>query len=1307
MVYFIEQDLEGFIWVSSQIGVHRYDGYSFKTYSNSELHLAERIPAQLAIDSQNRLWMSSRGPAHLPGRTVVLDIKADTLYNLESITRGICKPEEITYTCNPDPGSSEVIVANDSGGVFRYTDKFEKLFQLPFPETYYYRIKKGTDGSYWIGHKNALFRVKEGEETIEYRADLDPDELIWDVTLIDGKTILEVAIKNTYHYKYLVLDGDTLIPYHLKGADPERIPKRLLTFPNYELALTSDSLLIYDYDGKPMASYPSFRRMGKREYISVNKTMEDVQGNHWITTDNGLYKLAARRNPFSIQHEGLGSFGILKVKDQLWMGGDPKLMMEDQKSKKRLAPPLNRGVINFFEDEENRVWIAGGVRGILMYDPPADSLKWFIFHELYGMNLPFQNPVTKHYWVGTAKGLYRIDPLACPSDTCHIGKNLLPDAPELIKIMQFYPSKEGIWVVTNYGLYLMDSGSETLIKHYSKADGLPFDNLNHIYQDEEGILWLASRGGGLIRWDRLSQSFQQFTVEDGLSHNNLYAVYEDDFETLWLPSDYGLMAFDKTSHTTKLYLPQNGIAHEEFNTFSHFQDEEGYLYFGGLSGITHFHPRDLQVQEEQYVPPLLLTKVQVLEKDAETFSDRTSRYKEMSEIILSPNDRILEIELTYLDYEALTDNQYAYYIKGYQDQWVYTSDNRITLINLPYGNFELVIKARGASGGWTTKMLRIPIYMSSPFYIQTWFIALMVALAITIIWFAVRLRLRALKKDRERLEREVAKRTQKIAIQAEELKELDQVKTQFFANITHEFRTPLTLVIGPIEQSIEELPSNPMRNRLKGVLRNARNLLGLVNQLLDLSKLESHRMQIEVSRGDIVEYTQGLVEQFLPLARQKHILLSFSSITSKWNTHFDHDKWNKTVYNLLSNAIKFTPATGKVEVRLKQVQEHSLEFIQLEVKDTGSGIPTDNLDQVFDRFYQVNSTTTRAQGGSGIGLALVKELVELQKGNISVDSVVGEGTSFVIKLPVYPEPTNSPIHIPQLVETIQLPDDIPDPDHERSDLERSIDKKGRSASGETGVLGKLELLIIEDNDEMRSYIRSCLNADQFKISEAKNGEEGIEKAIANVPDLIISDVMMPKKDGFEVTRSIRDHLATSHIPLILLTAKASLESRLEGLKRGADAYLTKPFSPHELVIRIHNLIDLRRQLQARYQQEQDPENPSQPYPKMFEAEATFISQLKAFIADNLQNTALNVELISVHFGMSRTQLYRKIQSLTDVTISDLIRTARCALALEMLKEKKLTIARIAYEVGYASPGHFSRSFKKHFGKSPSAMAEEF
>ena len=1159
-VFDIVQDNEGFIWVSMPGAISRYDGNRFKTYDVSFLNIHDDVPSFLGIDKNNHLWYCEWRSIDKPIQGGVINTQQDTICSFETFTKGLFTSGEVIHINNARLNNNDLFIATRRGIVYRFDGTFEEIYRFPNGISNHVICEPSPDGGYWILH---------GKEAIQILNQQKLQSFQFTHTLTNFISFYPSLILETRHadtVRYWQLKQDRFVPYIPENYASDDIKSIFQIQKDYRSFATNDAVLVQDTLGNILFSFDEFEKMGAKSKFKHNTTLLDGQNLLWITTENGLFKLTQKKNPFSLLQSGNSTRGIYQTADHLWIGGyfgNVRTDLNTGRQMEFISPPI--AAMAFHKDHQGHIWIGTSVRFLYEYVPDQDSLISYEQQDLNALYLPFQNQVTGQLWIGTNNGLMRFD-----NNNNKTTPFRLSIPSEGVGVRQIHQNEKGVWLVTNKGLFLMNSRMESLLEHYTVSNGLPHDNLNHLYEDKAGLFWLGTKGGGLIRWDIEKNTFRQFSQENGLSNNNIYAVYEDEFETLWLPSDFGLTSFDKNAHLTRVYLPQNGIAHKEFNRFSHFQAEDGTLYFGGLNGVTKFHPKDLK-QNEGYKTPIYITRLQLLEQDAEEFIDKTEDYLATKSIQLSPNVEILELEISILDYERSEVNQYAYQIEGYQNQWIYTKENKISIINLPYGNYQLRLKGRGASGTWSSQILSIPIIVRTPFYLQWWFIVAVAVLIAGSIMVGMRWRVVKLHKDRERLEREVKNRTrqiefdrQTIAKQAEDLQQLDKAKTRFFSNITHEFRTPLTLITGPTEQLLSENQSGATRKRLSGIAKNARSLLELINQLLDLSKLEGGQMKIEVARGDIVKYTRELVNRFKPLADKKEQQLIFKSDQNAWETHFDKRKWDKVIYNLLSNAVKFTPNDGTVELFLRKTQTPENEEIRLIVKDTGIGIEEKTIEQIFDRFYQVDPSSTRVQGGTGIGLALVKELVELQDGKISVTSKPGQGTMFEVNLPV--------LESKGVLSSSEQSSISSFPVFSFQDNTPPADQLQTPVFEETG---KLELLIIEDNYEMWDYIRLCIDTSKYNISDASNGEEGIEIALRSIPDLIISDVMMPKKNGFEVVQTIRDDIRTSHIPIVLLTARASLESRLKGIERGADAYLTKPFSPKELALRIQKLIEIR------------------------------------------------------------------------------------------------------------------------------------
>ena len=518
-------------------------------------------------------------------------------------------------------------------------------------------------------------------------------------------------------------------------------------------------------------------------------------------------------------------------------------------------------------------------------------------------------------------------------------------------------------------------------------------------------------------------------------------------------------------------------------------------------------------------------------------------------------------------------------------------------------------------------------------------------------------------------------------------KEVDEMKSKFFANITHEFRTPLTLILGPIEMMKSEAVSPKIHQHLDVMKTNASRLLELINQLLELSKIEAGSLKLKAFPGNIVPLVKGVVMSFESIAQKKGILLKVESVNEDMKVYFDREKLEKILINLISNAIKFTPEGGQILVELTNT-EH---YLDIKIKDSGTGIPEKDLEFIFDRFYQ--SDKTGGSMGTGIGLALTKELIELHHGSIEVKSEEGVGTDFCVQLPV------GDVH---LSEGQKIIEEIPASGTSSSKewvFHESDSGESHSDTNEKSGSPKPQLLLIEDNWDVRNYITEILNPD-YQIIQAHDGEEGISMALENIPDIIISDVMMPKKDGYEVCVSLKQDEKTSHIPIILLTAKVTTEDKIQGLENQADDYVTKPFVPKELLVRVRNLIESRKKLQQKFQRELVLK-PSEM--AVNSVEEKFITKLLEIVEEHIGDEKFGVEQLAREIGMSRSQIHRKMMALTNQAPNQFIRTFRLTRAMELLKKKAATASEISYQVGFGSPSYFTKCFREQYGFTPTEI----
>ncbi len=1306
----IFKDQQGFMWISTRYGLNRYDGHSYQLYTREKNGLSYNDNIrQISQDPEGNLWLfySNYNNGVLPDAKSVdaIDIfdpktEKTTPFDLYFAGKAPFQASAVLLPKIIDPQNRQWI-CTDKGEIFQYNGSFKKIFQKQ-GATFQYLSFDGSD-KIWAAWGSQLICIDH--RTGKVREEIKLPGQIGGIHP-GAENSLYLSTLGYQKVDLWQLKDENLIPFSLtRNQQPFQLERRGAYFvyrdrKGYWYSAIDGQLNVFSARGEWLFNYHTL--IGKNLTTTFLNWYEDEQY-LWLASPTGVIQTSVAENPFKLIHRQEKGYS------------DCRGITEDEAGNIYF---LNNQVYQWSKKTQmcTKQTDIDGAFGLIY----VNGLLWA--GDYTTKSLGFELNVNTHqiirYPVLNAKAHLALSLMKTGDpDQLLVGQNnglayldlknkkVIPfkkyNGFELLKnceVNHLHKNAAGIWLATNQGIFLMQE-KKGIIRYYSISSGdLPFNHIQHIHEDLRGTFWLATKGGGIIQWNpsldgKKRSKSKQFTTAEGLSNNYTYAIYEDDYGKLWIPSDKGLMWIDKKSLHIRTFLVNDGLPHIEFNHTAHYQAKNGTLYFGGLGGLIAFHP-SVFAAELANKTPLKFTNYFLLEGNTEKMTDKSELLQDSDALLLRPSDKFFELHFTLLDFDAPERHRYAYQIAGYSSTWNYINENFIRITNLPYGHYTLKIKGQHGSNGWSEQELSLNLVVQKPFYLRWWFILVAILGIAGAILAMVRSRVKNLEKDRERLEAEVQKRTQQIeqdkqiiASQAEALLQLDQAKTRFFSNIAHEFRTPLTLIIGPLEQVIaEQPPPIILRRRMSGILKNAQHILNLINQLLDTSKLEGGQMTIEVTRGDIVTYTRELIKRFQALAIEKGQRLNFISNQRNWETNFDKDKWDKIIYNLLSNAIKFSRQGGDIQISLMKIHKKQVDFIRLAVKDTGIGIESNQLGQIFNRFYQVNSFAARTQGGTGIGLALIKELVVLQGGEIWVSSEVNKGTSFEILLPVLHNEQVEPLVIGPSVEALpDFPPIIPEP-------------TPTAKPPETRSTEKLELLIIEDNEEMREYIRSCLSGSIYNITEAVNGEEGLQKAQTIIPDLIVSDVMMPKKDGFALTQAIRSNINTSHIPLILLTAKASLNSRLKGLQRGADAYLTKPFSPQELALHIQNLIEIRRMLQQRYQNN----NPSV-HDIIYQQEDAFIGNLRTYILQNIDESDLNGDRIGKHFTMSRVHLYRKLKALTDHSISEFVMSIRLEKALELVREGKLNVSEITYQTGFSSISHFSRSFKKTFGKPPSEM----
>ncbi|NII29301.1 response regulator [Pseudoflavitalea sp. X16] len=845
-----------------------------------------------------------------------------------------------------------------------------------------------------------------------------------------------------------------------------------------------------------------------------------------------------------------------------------------------------------------------------------------------------------------------------------------------------------IWIGSHGGgvnVYNPHNGQWTT---YTQSNSrLPSDKVQAILRDSRDNIWVGTFGEGLSLYDEKKQTFINFSEKDGLQNGTIYQLIEDKNGLLWLSTNTGISSFDLAKKTFRNYTHYNGVQNNNFVRGSGIRLSGGELLFGGIEGFNYFDPAKLTINRN--VPQVLFTDLKISNKSV--VPGEETPIKEhisiASQIHLAYKQNFA-LSFVALNYTLPKQNHYAYKLEGFDKDWNYTGTiNTASYTNLDPGEYTFHVKASNNDGVWSTTDTVIKIYVLPPFWRTTWaYIFYAAAIGGLLLYSRHRGITRIRKKFLLEQERQEAKRVQ----------ELDRLKIKFLTNLSHDFRTPISLIMGPVDQLITGEKTENRLDKLNMIKRNARRLLNLVNQLLDFRKMEEHELQLQLSEGELISFVKEVTDSFMDFAERKHIHFDFSSDLPLLNVYFDQGKMERVLFNLLSNAFKFTLEGGQVSVALQALDSPagtSQQWVSIQVKDTGIGIPKDKQAQIFERFFQTSTTAAILNQGTGIGLSITKEFIKMHGGTIGVESEPGQGATFTIELPLRTAPPQ-----PQEEPTGHLTALSPMP-------EEAIEVTGAPETGEVSAtltspgstIDHPLVLLVEDNEDFRFYLKDNLRS-SYKILEAVNGKEGWQKALAHHPQLIVSDITMPEMDGIGLVQKLKADKRTSHIPVILLTALTAEEQQITGLETGANDYITKPFNFEVLNAKIKNLLQLNNTLKTTYTKQIKVLAPEV---AIESTDEKLLNKIVSYLEENLTNSQLSVESLSKEVGMSRSSLYNKLLELTGQTPVEYIRSYRLDKAAVLLEKSDMTIAEIAYQVGFSTPNYFAKSFKSKFNMLPS------
>jgi signal transduction histidine kinase/AraC-like DNA-binding protein/ligand-binding sensor domain-containing protein len=943
-----------------------------------------------------------------------------------------------------------------------------------------------------------------------------------------------------------------------------------------------------------------------------------------------------------------------------------------------------------FSDSQGNLWFITNRGKIIRYNPGSGIHDYFEmpFPAAVGSgNFPMiREDRSGNIWIAAPRsGLFQIE-IGSGKPVNKLSFDRKPARNEYSGLMDFFiDSRNNFWIVTGNAL-LMLKMPEMQIKDYTGSGDREFyfyTGNARITEDPGGNIWLLNNKAGLFLFDRKEDKFKRYSFSDEGPDSQYYDLLADRRGRLWISHNRGITIFDPVDRSTRLIQTQ-----KLQSDVQSYQARSGHILYINNDRLYLFN-EDIPVNKN--APPVYITRLLVNGTNYNQMNVNKSDVSSLDDIDLTFRNNSLSFEFAALNYFFPGKNKYRYFMQGFdKDTTLVGPGLAAEYKNLPPGRYRFWVTGSNNDGIWNSSGINMNIRIHPPWYRSAISYVFYGILFLSSIAVYIRLRINNLVREKKRLNEIVNSATAELERKNRQLAEMDRIKTHFFTDIAHEIRTPLTLINGPLENlSKEEMLSSRMSETIGLIKRNSKRLSHLVNQLLDISKLDSGKMKIILSEGDIIKDLKILLYEFLSLAESKKINYTVELTVIRFITWYDRDKTEKIVSNLLSNAFKFTPEKGRVHciVKIDTGRENEYpDLLKIIVKDTGSGIETADHDKIFDRFYRVEEHREESLQGTGIGLSLVREFVTLLHGKISVHSTPGKGSDFIVEIPV------GMSHLAEDEYIIARIENEPADTHPQGN---AVQLQERYSVIQTGK-GRIKILIVEDNNDLRNFIKDSLLQD-YTILTAENGVKGVNTALEVIPDLIITDIMMPELDGINLCTQLKNDDRTSHIPVIMLTAKATTDNRIEGFKMGADDYISKPFDINELRIRITSLIAIRETLKKKFSKPGRFEIPGE---KLVSADDRFMVKLLQILNTRIISHGFGVDSLCEIAGMSKRQLTRKLKAVTGLSPGILIHNMRLERAAELIISKTGNISEIANSVGLSNPSHFTNSFRRYFGVSP-------
>lgn len=1314
----LHQSREGYLWMTTLDGLVRFDGQQFKVYqtidypnlpTNRFVKLYEAPDSSLWIVTEQRFLIRFKDDqfTHIQesdglNGNLVYDIHLDDEGHLWFGTDkgvSIFDGNELTpYQPDLIHGAIDRVFVEESGAVwFRYYASLENyryqngevVYMFTPPNSFHFNpVIEETNGRLWFSSLGDVYSFKD--DSLSYCCSTDQfleneeyqplAEKVYSVSLFhQGNFSFTFDIGRHYTPEKGEIYSLNDRPFVIKN------PGHTWMFSMYSIRHNGDLVLNIEK--------------------GISSTLFDREGNLWVaTTSEGLYLI--KTNPFQTwsTEEGLPGQNVYPIlEDQdgtIWAGTYGPGIAQISNNRVENIPGSEGTVLSFFQKSDGTLLTGYYNNGYYALNPsanrfelreePAESVGadiYAIFEQENG-----------DLWLGTSVGLF--------AQQDSVWKRFDSDSGFTDFIVRFFlESPDGsLWMATNgAGIARYKNGTFEI---FGSGNGFGSNLVRSLFIEpgsdpDHYVLWVGSEDQGLFRLELRNgepqfQNVTQYGPSNGLLDHVIHIILMDENQNFWFNTNRGIFKISKEEleafHRGEIssvqgiaFTENDGLRNREGNGGvqpAGIRASDGTIWLPGQDGVTRFDPGKIATNE--VVPPVIIEEIHT--------SEETYIISDSNEFQLAVNERDFEFRFSALSFVEPAKNEFRYRLRGFNDDWIEAGNRRMaTYTNIPAGAYTFEVMGSNNAGTWNPEPAAISIVIAPYFYETKWFTVLMILLIGLIIYGGVRLRIRKLEQTEQKLKKLVGERTEqlqkekeKTQEQADKLKELDRAKTRFFTNMSHEFRTPLTLIIGPLQRILSDTPKKyqpPSRHELERMLRNSKRLLRLMDQTLELTKLEQGKLKLRVQEIDLNNFLKDLVELFNPLCEEKQIELVFNANNAVEPLFADPYKLDKIIGNLISNAIKFTPAGGQIEVQIFDGDDNIL----VNVSDTGIGISKEDQEKIFERFFQVDSSETRIHEGSGIGLSLAREFAKLHQGELMVESTPGLGTTFSLIL------KKGSAHFSQ--------DEL----QHHADTHSFVKVKDENISHTTAVIGKdsdkdqTSILIVEDNADVRAFIREVLT-NTYRIYEASNGDEGLKKVSELLPDLIIADIMMPQMDGITFNRELKKDASTASIPVIFLTAKSTRDNHLEGLQEGADDYITKPFDPALLKARVKNLIESRHRLRNLLKNDSSIKNTDESNEVV---EDPFLRKINEVLEKNYANPDFKVSDFAKEVHFSHSYLVRKLKKTTGLNPGEIIKKYRMKKAIELFNQNAGTVSEVAYAVGYKSLSYFSYTFKEVNNITPS------